>query len=50
MGSGISIVIQEVALDGGFIRFALLSLIPILFAVSLVRHTNSIRLKRAVLN
>lgn len=37
MGSGVSILLQEWALDNDFIRFALAALIPLLFCVSLVR-------------
>ena len=35
MASGINIILQEWMLDGDFIRFALLCLVPILFSVSL---------------
>lgn len=35
MASGINIVLQEWALDGDFIRFALFAVVPFLFCISL---------------
>ena len=35
MGQGVNILIQEWALDNDFIRFALVAVLPLLFAVSL---------------
>lgn len=35
MAAGVNILIQEWALDGQFIRFALVVLLPLLFSVSL---------------
>ncbi|KAK7467308.1 hypothetical protein VKT23_004365 [Stygiomarasmius scandens] len=35
VGTGVSILVQEMLLDGGFIRFALAATLPLLFCVSL---------------
>ncbi len=37
IGNGISILLEEVRLDGNFIRFALCAVCPLFFCVSLVR-------------
>lgn len=37
IGNGVNILLQEVELDGNYIRFALCSVIPLFFCVSLVR-------------
>ena len=39
IGEGINIILREFALDGSFIRFAILAVIPLLYAVSLVCTT-----------
>ena len=36
IGNGIKVLLQEVELDGNYIRFALCALIPFFFCVSLV--------------
>ena len=37
MGSGTSTMIQEIVLDGSYIRLALLVTLPFLYCISLVR-------------
>ena len=37
IGNGVNILLEEIRLDGNFVRLALCVLLPLFFAVSLVR-------------